>query len=103
PSNIITSTFSSGDSGNLTLVTKNLSVEGGGEILTSTFGTGKGGNLTVNTPESTQVIGYLSGNSQLSSTILTRASDSGNAGNLVLSTGIIIAKDGGIIGSLTTG
>ena len=103
PSNIITSTFGSGNSGNLTLVTKNLSVEGGGEILTSTFGTGKGGNLTVNTPESTQVIGYLSGASQLSSTLLTRASGSGNAGNLVLSTGILSAKNGGIIGSLALG
>jgi filamentous hemagglutinin family protein len=103
PSNIITSTFGSGNSGNLTLVTKNLSVEGGGEILTSTFGTGKGGNLTVNTPKSTQVIGYLLGASQLSSTILTRASGSGNAGNLILSTGILSAKNGGIIGSLSLG
>ncbi|MBW4458105.1 MAG: CHAT domain-containing protein [Nostoc indistinguendum CM1-VF10] len=103
PSNIVTATFSSGDSGNLTLVTKNLSVQDGGEILTSTFGTGKGGNLTVNTLESTQVIGYLSGASQLSSTILTRASGSGNAGNLILSTGILSAKDGGIIGSLSLG
>ncbi|MFW9264570.1 filamentous hemagglutinin N-terminal domain-containing protein [Nostoc sp. CALU 546] len=103
PSNIITATFSSGDSGNLTLSTKNLSVEDGGEVLTSTFGTGKGGNLTVNTAESTQVIGYLSGASELSSTILTRASGSGNAGNLALSTGILSAKDGGIIGSLTLG
>ncbi|MBD2730406.1 filamentous hemagglutinin N-terminal domain-containing protein [Nostoc sp. FACHB-892] len=103
PSNIITATFSSGDSGNLTLVTKNLSVQDGGEILTSTFGTGKGGNLTVNTLESTQVIGSLSGASQLSSTILTRASGSGNAGNLILSTGILSAKDGGIIGSLSLG
>lgn len=103
PSNIITATFSSGDSGNLTLVTKNLSVQGGGEILTSSFGTGKGGNLTVNTPESTQVIGYLSGALELSSTILTRASGSGKAGNLVLSTGILSAQDGGIIGSLALG
>jgi filamentous hemagglutinin family protein len=103
PSNIITATFGPGDSGNLTLGTKKLSVQSGGEILTSTFGTGKGGNLTVNTPESTQVIGYLSGASQLSSTLLTRASGSGNAGNLVLSTGIVSVKDGGIIGSLALG
>lgn len=103
PSNIATATFGSGDGGNLTLSTKSLSVIDGGEILTSAFGTGKGGNLTVNTAESTQVIGYLSGNSQLSSTILTRASGSGNAGNLFLSTGSLIAKDGGIIGSLTLG
>jgi large exoprotein involved in heme utilization and adhesion len=103
PSNIITATFGPGDSGNLTLGTKKLSVQSGGEILTSTFGTGKGGNLTVNTPESTQVIGYLSGASQLSSTLLTRASGSGNAGNLVLSTGIVSIKDGGIIGSLALG
>ncbi|MBD2520083.1 filamentous hemagglutinin N-terminal domain-containing protein [Nostoc sp. FACHB-973] len=103
PSNITTGTFGSGDGGNLTLSTKSLSIQDGGEILTSAFGTGKGGNLTVNTPLSTQVIGYLSGNSQLSSTILTRTSGSGNAGNLFLSTGFLIAKDGGIIGSLTLG
>ncbi|MBE9003195.1 filamentous hemagglutinin N-terminal domain-containing protein [Nostoc sp. LEGE 12447] len=103
PSNIITSTFGSGNSGNLTLSTKNLSLQDGGEILTSTFGTGRGGNLTVNTAESTQVIGYLSGTSQLSSTIVTRASGSGNAGNLALSTGLLSIKDGGIIGSLTLG
>ena len=103
PSNIITSTFGSGNSGNLTLVTKNLSVEGGGEILTSTFGTGKGGNLTVDTPESTRVIGYLLGASQLSSTILTRASGSGNAGNLVISTKSLSVKEGGIIASLALG
>nr|MDZ8011059.1 filamentous hemagglutinin N-terminal domain-containing protein [Nostoc sp. ZfuVER08] len=103
PSNIITSTFGSGNAGNLTLFTKRLSVQGGGEILTSTFSAGKGGNLTVNAAESTQVIGYLSGNSQLSSTILTRTSGSGYAGNLFLSTELLSAKDGGIIGSLTVG
>ncbi|MBD2534448.1 filamentous hemagglutinin N-terminal domain-containing protein [Nostoc flagelliforme FACHB-838] len=103
PSNIITATFSSGDSGNLTLATKKLSVQDGGEILTSTFGTGKGGNLTVNTLESTQIIGYLSGVSQLSSTILTRTSGSGNAGKLVLSTETLSVKEGGIIGSLAIG
>uniref|UniRef100_UPI0035938537 two-partner secretion domain-containing protein n=1 Tax=Nostoc sp. TaxID=1180 RepID=UPI0035938537 len=103
PSNIITGAFSFGNGGNLAVSTKNLIIQNGGEILTSTFGSSRGGDLTVNILESTQVVGYLQGALPLSSTILTRASGSGNGGNLVLSTGNLTANEGGIIGSLTFG
>ena len=103
PSSVISAAFGSGDGGNTKLSTKNLVVQGGGEILTATYGAGKGGNLNVNVLNSTQVLNYLSGNFPFSSTILTTTYGSEKGGHLTLNTGELTAKDGGAIGSLTVG
>ncbi len=92
-----------GASGNLTLETGWLSVRDGAEIGTTTFGTGDAGNLVVNAKESVELIG-TSANAQRSSSLSTSTvGATGSGGNLTLETGRLSIRDGAQIKTVTFG
>ncbi|MDF5720763.1 MAG: filamentous hemagglutinin N-terminal domain-containing protein [Rhizonema sp. PD37] len=89
-----TATRGIGSAGNLTLITRNLRVEGRTAISSQTSSTGTGGNLTVDAADSVN----LSGNSiQLS----TATRGLGSAGNLQLTTRSLGVEGGAAIVSQT--
>jgi filamentous hemagglutinin family protein len=61
PSGLVTSTFNTGNAGNLTLSTPQLSIRDGGRVGASTLASGKAGNVVVNAPEFVDVKGQVPG------------------------------------------
>ncbi|MBD2412471.1 hypothetical protein FACHB389_23070 [Nostoc calcicola FACHB-389] len=93
----------SGDAGNLTINTRNLSLENGGAVIAATFGQGKGGNLTVNA-DNVQLIGTFADGrfgSQLSTS--SGRTLSGDAGNLTINTRNLLVKNGAQVLANTDG
>lgn len=85
---------STGSGGNIKIETMRLSLRSGGVISSGTFGQGSGGNVFINASEGVEVIGKsLTGNSP--SRISARTGGTGNAGNLVIETGLLTVTDGG--------
>ncbi|MBD1997192.1 S-layer family protein [Leptolyngbya sp. FACHB-541] len=98
---ISATTFGSGNGGNISIETGRLSIRNGGRILTETLGDGDAGSLNVQATE-VEVTGCIPANcSELS----VRAEDGsvGDAGDLRIQTGRLIAEDGGIITTTTRG
>ncbi|NMG20164.1 filamentous hemagglutinin N-terminal domain-containing protein [Brasilonema bromeliae] len=93
-----------GASGNLTLETGRLSVRDGAVIQTTTFGTGDAGNLQVNAKESVELIGRTP-NGRFSSSLATSTERgaTGSGGNLTLETGRLSVRDGAVIQAATFG
>jgi filamentous hemagglutinin family protein len=98
-SSLTNETIAAGNTGDITVTTKNLVLEAGGQILTRTFGTGAGGNLTINTTEAIDIVGTATANPLLFSSILAIASSGsfGQAGNLTISTQKLNILDGAFI------
>ncbi|KYC35221.1 hypothetical protein WA1_08670 [Scytonema hofmannii PCC 7110] len=86
---------STGDAGDLTITTKDLSVRDGARITAYTFGRGTGGNLNVNASNSVQLIG-TSTDGDFPSALLATAqpSSTANAGNLTINTQDLLVRDG---------
>jgi filamentous hemagglutinin family protein len=95
---------STGDAGNLTITTGQLLVRDGAQISTGTLGAGKGGNLTVQASQGVQVIGH-SADGQVSSGLFAQTSrgSTGDAGNLTITTGPLLLKDGAQVSASTLG
>lgn len=92
-----------GNAGNMTLTTRGtLRVEGGAQISTSTFTSGASGNLTVNAGN-IEIIGTKPLDPIFASGLYsTAARETGDAGNLtVTTTGTLRLVDGGIISTAT--
>ena len=94
---ISTSSFGSGNAGDLNLSTGRLTILDGSRVGAGTFGTGLGGDVTVETElvevigsEPTQSVGSLLGASSLGS---------GNAGNLTIDTSKLVVRNGGRVDS----
>ncbi len=100
------STSSAGQAGNLTINTKRLIIRDGGALSTEAFpvfengqqvfpASGEGGNLTINASDSVELIreGF----------IFTDTQSTGNAGNLTINTGSLLAQDGSAIGAQSRG
>jgi filamentous hemagglutinin family protein len=100
---ISTSTFGSGESGDVTISTGRLAILDGGRVGAGTFfATGSGGDLTVNATESVEVIGAEP--SQLAGSLLGPSSlSAGDAGNLSVNTSRLVVRDGGRIDSSAAG
>jgi filamentous hemagglutinin family protein len=98
-SRLATNVFGAGKSGQLTVNTKRLSINDGGEITTRTL-LSRGGNLTINAKDSVEVAGR---SSNASSTISTTTFGSGNAGTLNINTGRLSIRDSGLITTSTSG
>ncbi|WP_375471437.1 beta strand repeat-containing protein, partial [uncultured Nostoc sp.] len=97
---------STGDAGDLKITTQNLLVRDGAQILTSTFSSGRGGNLTVNASESVQLIGQSVNNKFPSGLFVSAEPDStGDAGDLQVDTQNLLISDraGVFVNSLGTG
>jgi filamentous hemagglutinin family protein len=102
---------STGNGGDLIINTGQLIVRDGGQIKVSSFGDGDAGNLIINASESVQAIGgskvVLSNDSSLlfygPSGLFSGTQGKGDAGNLTITTPVILVKDGAIISTETTG
>ncbi|HEY9607945.1 filamentous hemagglutinin N-terminal domain-containing protein [Allocoleopsis sp.] len=90
-----------GDAGNLSIITRQMTLRDGGQVLASASGTGRAGTLEVNASDSVQVIGTATNGKP--SSLLFDTSGSGNAGNLKITTGRLIVQDGGQVSAGTTG
>ncbi|OUL34563.1 filamentous hemagglutinin N-terminal domain-containing protein [Nostoc sp. 106C] len=97
---------STGNAGNITINTKQLTVQDGGNIAVETLGFGKGGILTINATESIQLLGQgplredpldstrlIPTFSSLSASVLN-TNNINNAGNLEISTGKFLVENG---------
>ena len=91
-----------GTGGNLTVETKNLILRDGATIVTTTVGEGAGGNLTVNASESVELIGVAASGFP-PSVLVSQTAGAGDAGDLTITTGKLIVRDGAFISSSTFG
>lgn len=91
----------SGNGGNISVQTRQLSLLTGAVISSATFGAGNGGNVTIQATESIDLGGLTSAG--FSSYILAEANfgSSGNAGNLSIQTQRLTIKDGAIVSAST--
>ena len=100
PSGLFTSTQGLGDAGDLTIATKVLLVRDGAEVqASSTFGSGDGGNLTVNATESVQLIGSAD-NGRLGG-LFTQTRGAGKAGDMTIVTGQLLVQNESNVSAVT--
>ena len=86
-----------GAAGDITIKTRQLLVEKGGQIQAATFGAGKGGNLTVNADDSVKLTGIASNGRRLGSGLVASTAEGtrGAAGNVTIKTNQLLVEDGG--------
>ncbi len=110
PGGLVTSTFSEGAGGNLTIRTGQLLVRDGALAFTGTVGSsGDGGNLTVTATESVQLIGPSLGTTTedasegriFSGLSTTTILGTGEAGDLTINTPALLIQDGPLINTDT--
>ncbi|NEO82198.1 filamentous hemagglutinin N-terminal domain-containing protein, partial [Moorena sp. SIO4G3] len=101
-SGLFTETEGTGNAGDLNITTGQLIVKDGARVSTTTFGEGDGGNLTVDASESVQVIGS-SANGRRVSGLFAQANpgSKGKAGDVNITTGQLIVKDGAGVSAST--
>ncbi len=85
--------------GNVIVNTERLLLQNGGQILALTVGQGKGGTLNVNASESTELIGISFHG--FPSGLFTQSQSLGDAGDLTLSSGRLVIRDGAAISADT--
>ncbi|MEH2237092.1 filamentous hemagglutinin N-terminal domain-containing protein [Nostoc sp.] len=107
-SGLFSATYGDKNAGNIIINTGKLRIQGGARISTSSEGTyryifnqltpvtGNAGNLTVNASESVELIGTSPNGSKLSG-LFSGTQGPGDGGNLTLTTGQLIIKDGAAI------
>jgi filamentous hemagglutinin family protein len=107
PTGLFTQTTrnATGDAGDLTINTRQLLLQDGGQVSAGTFSAGKGGNLTVNA-DTMQLIGSAA-NGQFTSGLFTQTTRNatGDAGDLMINTRELLVRDGAgvFVRSLGTG
>jgi large exoprotein involved in heme utilization and adhesion len=92
-SGLFTQTQGAGDAGNLRIATGQLIVRDGAQVSSSTFDEGQGGRLTVRASDSVQLIGSSAEGTSSGLFAVTKGG-SGAAGDLRISTGRLIVRDG---------
>ena len=100
-SDIGTSTYSSGQSGDTTVSTGDLTISDGAIVGAGTFATGSAGDIFVNATKSVQVVGadpILSLGSLLGVSTL----NTGNAGSIIVNTPKLVVQNGGRVDSSST-
>ncbi|RCJ40948.1 hypothetical protein A6770_36870 [Nostoc minutum NIES-26] len=98
-----TESIGSGSAGSINIFANQLLIQEGAGISSRVYSTGRGGNIIVNASESMQLSGFSYFNPLTTSSIISITSTSGNAGNIVISTGQLEAQNGGGITSQTLG
>ncbi|NEO39931.1 MAG: filamentous hemagglutinin N-terminal domain-containing protein [Moorea sp. SIOASIH] len=79
--------ISSGDGGDIDIITKNLNVFGGAQVLLNSFGEGAPGNINIEASESVNMIGFSPDNqSTFTSNLNSSTFSEKNAGNITIST-----------------
>ncbi len=102
-SNVASQNLGLGKGGDIAISAKQIVVRDGGQITANTFGTGNGGSLALNASQSIQLLGVSPINPLATSNIATVAYNSGNAGNLTVSTKRLVILDGGVFVSTSFG
>ncbi|MGJ3248154.1 MAG: filamentous hemagglutinin N-terminal domain-containing protein [Elainellaceae cyanobacterium] len=99
-SGLYAQTRADGDAGNLRVTTGHLSIRDGGTISVETSGRGNGGNLVIDVTNSLEILGG-SPDQSFSSSINAGVEEgaSGDGGNISITTGQLVARDGGFIAS----
>jgi len=100
PTGIFSETFGNGNGGNINISTRRLTVGNGAVITSSALDVGKAGNININASEFMQVSGTLPGTLERSSVGAT-SNGIGDSGNINITTGRLILKDGGGIANTT--
>ena len=88
----------SGKGGNITLFTEQLRLLDGGVVVSTASESGQGGNITVNA-QSTELIGF--NDNFITSAFSTSTRGTEKAGDLTINTGRLVLKDGGRVGAST--
>ena len=103
-SGLFSQTVGTGNSGNVSITTGELTVSDGAVVSAGSFGEGDGGNLTVNANSSVQVIG-TSADAMIRSGLFSQANSraTGNAGDLTITTEKLIVSDGAFVSARTFG
>jgi filamentous hemagglutinin family protein len=107
-SSLASATFGEGNAGDITIQTRRFRIQDGGQISAESSGRrvppenilyqpaiGDGGNITVMAAESLEITG-TSADGSLVSQLVASTSGSGSAGNLNITTGQLIVRDGNI-------
>ncbi|MDJ0597051.1 MAG: filamentous hemagglutinin N-terminal domain-containing protein, partial [Pleurocapsa sp. MO_226.B13] len=103
-SKITANVTGSGQGGDLSIITGQLQllIKDGAVVAASTFGEGNGGSLSVNASESVRVIG-TSADGQFPSGLFSSSEGTGKAGDLKLTTGQLLVRDGAQVSTNTFG
>lgn len=99
-STINVTTYGSGNSGNVAISTRRLTILDGGIVGTASYGIGNGGDVRVNATDSIELTGVQS-NTFTPSTVGAVTFGFGNAGSLTITTSRLIVRDGGRVASST--
>lgn len=102
---ISTLSLGSGNAGDLTLDTAQLSLQSGSFISADTGGSGNGGNVTIRATEAIDLVGQFSLDDRQVPSITTRVGidGTGNGGNLQITTRQLRVRGGGSIATTTFG
>jgi filamentous hemagglutinin family protein len=96
-----------GDAGDLTINTGRLLAQDNATVTTASFGTGRAGNLTVNALESIELVGsdpvQFSPTTRFFTGLFSNALAAGDAGNVEVTTGELLVRDGAAIAASTVG
>ncbi|ARV59609.1 hypothetical protein BZZ01_14085 [Nostocales cyanobacterium HT-58-2] len=98
-SNLSTQSFGSGNAGQITIDTRRLSLQNGGDILAGATSSGRGGDITVRATDTIEVFG-VSPDGRFKSDLSSTTSGSGYAGNLIINTGRLSIREGGSISTV---
>nr|WP_322714890.1 filamentous hemagglutinin N-terminal domain-containing protein [Nostoc sp. ChiSLP03a]MDZ8216174.1 filamentous hemagglutinin N-terminal domain-containing protein [Nostoc sp. ChiSLP03a] len=98
-----TESTASGSAGNIDISTKWMVIQQGAGISSRSYSSAKGGSININASDSIELLGFSPSNPFITSNITTSTLTSGKAGDITVSTGRLIAEDGGVIISLTRG
>jgi filamentous hemagglutinin family protein len=101
-SGLFTASEGTGNAGNLTITTGQLLVSNGAQVSAGTLGAGNGGNLTVNATDKVQLIG-TSADGRIRSGLFTSSLGTRNAGNLMITTGLLLVSNGAFVSATTFG
>ncbi|NEO70615.1 filamentous hemagglutinin N-terminal domain-containing protein [Moorena sp. SIO3H5] len=102
-SGVFANTNGSGSGAGIVVKASKLSLEGGSRITGNVLGSGQGGDVTVDTSESVRVSGVSADGTMSALGTRVLAGATGNAGDVSITTGELIVKDGAVVSAGTVG
>ncbi len=101
PSAMFATVYGSGNGGNISISTQNLSMFEGATVGSRTYGHGNGSNVTIKA-DAIRVSGsVLVPAIAMPSLIIASTAGNGNGGNLTIDTGTLLVKDSGVVSTST--
>ncbi|MBD2042912.1 filamentous hemagglutinin N-terminal domain-containing protein [Microcoleus sp. FACHB-672] len=100
PSALVALTNGSGNAGDVTIETRQLTVRDGAVITAGTESNGNAGNVTVRATESVEIIGSAA-DGEINSSLAATTTGIGDAGDVTIETKQLTVRNGAIIGAAT--